>query len=167
MIEKFRENVAVVVCNREGKVLVCARTDQKEDAWQFPQGGIDAGESVVEAAKRELSEETGITDVSLIAEMPESIKYRFPEKVFQNFKKRGSDFVGQNQHYVLFLLENNRIKIDFETHPEEIEFRAFEWIEPEEAPKRIVYFKKAAYKQAMAFFKPYLNKIKKSYRTFS
>lgn len=161
MTEKFRENVAVIVCNKDGKVLVCARADQKENAWQFPQGGIDQGESVVGAAKRELCEETGISDVSLIAEMPDAVKYRFPEKVFHNFKKKGSDYVGQNQHYVLFLLNNDDTNIDFETYPEEIEFRAFEWIEPEEAPKRIVYFKKEAYENAIAFFRPYINAIKK------
>ena len=45
------------------KVLMCARADKPGFAWQFPQGGIDNGETPLEAAYRELKEETGITSV--------------------------------------------------------------------------------------------------------
>lgn len=162
MIEKFRENVAIIVCNSEGKVLLCARADQKGFDWQFPQGGIDAGESVLEAAVRELKEETGICDVELIKEMPEGVKYYFPKAIASHFRKNGNDNVGQNQHYVLFKLKNDNIKIDFETHPEEIEFKAYKWADLEEAPQAIVYFKKQAYQKAVAFFKPFIEQIKKA-----
>ena len=69
MTEQFRENVAIIVSNSEGKVLLCARADNPGFEWQFPQGGIDKGESVLEAAYRELSEETGIKEVELIKEI--------------------------------------------------------------------------------------------------
>ena len=111
MTEKFRENVAIIVCNSEGKVLLCARADQKGYDWQFPQGGIDIGESVLEAAYRELREETGITDVDFIKEMPEGVKYYFPDAVKIKFSKNGQQNVGQNQHYVLFRLNNDNVKI--------------------------------------------------------
>ena len=50
MAEQFRENVAIIVSNSEGKVLLCARADNAGMEWQFPQGGIDSGESDMEAA---------------------------------------------------------------------------------------------------------------------
>lgn len=162
MREQFRENVAIIVCNSAGMVLLCARADKPNFEWQFPQGGIDAGESVIEAAYRELREETGITDVELIKEMPEGIKYYFPDAIKIKFSKSGNKNVGQNQHYVLFKLKNDSARIDFETHPEEIEFKAYRWAEIDEAPKEIVYFKKAAYQKAVDYFKPYLEEIKKA-----
>lgn len=162
MTEQFRENVAIIVSNSEGKVLLCARADNPGFEWQFPQGGIDKGESVLEAAYRELSEETGIKEVELIKEMPEGVKYYFPDAVKIKFSKSGNKNVGQNQHYVLFKLKNDKVRIDFETNPQEIEFKAYRWAEIEEAPKEIISFKKEAYQKAVNYFKPYLEEIKKA-----
>lgn len=158
MTEHYRENVAIIVSNKEGKILLCARADRSGKEWQFPQGGIDMGETVLEAAYRELREETGInaSDVELIKEMPYGIKYRFPDAIAKKFSSDGKNNVGQNQHYVLFLLKNEAVKIDFETHPEEIEFKDYKWADIDEAPRSIVFFKKEAYLKAAEFFKPYL-----------
>lgn len=161
MNELYRENVAIIVSNSEGKVLLCARADTPELEWQFPQGGIDKGETALEAAYRELSEETGITEVELIKEMPDGIKYNFPDAVKIKFRKNGNLNVGQNQHYILFQLKNDNAKIDFLTHLEEVEFKAYRWADIDEAPKEIVYFKKEAYQKAVDYFKPYLEQIKK------
>lgn len=159
MAETFRKNVAIIVANSVGQVLLCARADKKGLEWQFPQGGIDDGETVIEAAYRELREETGITDVELVAEMPEFQRYRFPPEILEGFKKLGRTHIGQDQHYVLFRLKSDDVKIDFETHPEEIEFKAAKWAEIDEAPKGIIHFKKEAYLQAAEYFKPYLAQI--------
>lgn len=160
MTVEYRQNVAIIVCNSKGQVLLCARADNKGYEWQFPQGGIDFGESVLEAAYRELREETGICEVDFIAEMPGSQRYNFPPAAVERFKKNGCTHIGQDQHYVLFRLKNDNQKIDFETHPEEIEFKACKWAEIEEAPREIVYFKKAAYQAAAEYFKPYLQALK-------
>lgn len=162
MADTYRENVAIIISNAVGKVLLCARADRPGKEWQFPQGGIDAGETVLEAAYRELREETGIgaEDVELIKEMPYGVKYRFPNAVIKHFSAKGGNNVGQNQHYVLFLLKNDAVKIDFETHPEEIEFKDSKWADIDDAPKEIVFFKKNAYQKAANFFKPYLEQIK-------
>lgn len=65
MTELFRPNAGIVVFNKEGKVLLCQRSD-KAGAWQFPQGGIETGETPAEAAKRELQEETSLKNVILV-----------------------------------------------------------------------------------------------------
>ena len=80
----YRKNVGIIVADKDGKVLMCARADQEDLQWQFPQGGIENGEDIVAAAERELHEETGISSVRLIGIMPEPLRYDFPK----NARKR-------------------------------------------------------------------------------
>ena len=152
MRELYRKNVGVVVC-KKGKVLLCARADSSAYNWQFPQGGIEKDENIVEAAKRELFEETGIKSIKLIKQMPCSIKYDFP---INNKCHRIPGYKGQDQHWVCFEFLGDDDEINFETNPEEIEFKAFEWADISEAPKRIIEFKKDVYLRVAEFFKDYV-----------
>lgn len=148
----YRKNVGIVVFNDKRKVLMCARADKPDYQWQFPQGGIDEGEELINAARRELREETGIISVKLIAVMPHSLRYDFPEAVKKKFSKQGCGFVGQEQSWVLFYFEGNNNEIDFHTNPNEIEFKAYEWVNIFEAPKRVVEFKKKVYSDMVKYF---------------
>ena len=148
----YRKNVGIVVFNQNAKVLMCARADKPDYQWQFPQGGIDEGEEVVNAAKRELWEETGIKSVKLIAVMPHSLRYDFPAVIKKKFSKQGCGFVGQEQSWVLFYFEGKDDEINFHTNPDEIEFKAYEWVDIYEAPKRIVEFKKKVYSEVVKSF---------------
>lgn len=154
MNETFRKNVGIVVFNRNKKVLMCARADKAGSEWQFPQGGIDEGEDIVKAAHRELQEETGITSVRLAGKIDESIRYRFPSEIRNKFRKNGYRIAGQEQYWVLFYFYGDDGEIDFCTYPEEIEFKAYEWTDIEEAPKRIVAFKKEVYQKVAKTFAP-------------
>lgn len=159
MQKKYRPNAGIVVFRKDKKVLVCARADQKNDNWQFPQGGIDKGETAADAAVRELSEETGITSAKLVYTATKPIRYDFPNHVLKHFEESGRDFFGQDQYWSLFYFEGNDSEIKFYTHPEEIEFKAFQWIDIEEAPKLIVPFKKEAYEKMVAIIKPVIEKF--------
>lgn len=150
----YRKNVGIVVANEQGKVLMCARADQKDCQWQFPQGGIEQGEDIIKAAQRELYEETGITSVTFAAKMPETVRYDFPKN---NRTHRFAPYVGQEQTWVLFKFSGDNSEINFFTNPEEIEFKDFEWVDISEAPKRIVSFKKLVYQKVADFFGPYLD----------
>ena len=98
----YRKNVGIAVFNKDQKVLMCARADKPGFAWQFPQGGIDNGETPLEAAYRELKEETGITSVELVAQLNKPLRYDFPTEILENFKKLGRNNIGQEQYWVLF-----------------------------------------------------------------
>lgn len=151
--EQYRKNVGIVVADKEGKVLMCARADQEDLQWQFPQGGIENGEDITAAAKRELYEETGISSVRLVKVMPTTLRYDFPKSA----KKRyGGLYKGQEQTWVLFYFYGQDDEINFLANPEEIEFKSFEWVDICEAPQRIVVFKKQVYQKVAEYFAKYL-----------
>lgn len=119
---RLRPNVAAIVRDAAGKILVCERADHA-GAWQFPQGGVDEGETHEQALVRELSEEIslGAGDVRVVSRKG-PYRYLYPS----GFKKRG--FNGVEQIYFLVDLEGPPSKINVETaHPE---FRAVQWIAP-------------------------------------
>ena len=151
--EQYRKNVGIVVADKEGKVLMCARADQEDLQWQFPQGGIENGEDITAAAKRELYEETGISSVRLVKVMPTTLRYDFPKS---EKKRYGGLYKGQEQTWVLFYFYGQDDEINFLTNPEEIEFKSFEWVDICEAPQRIVVFKKQVYQKVAEYFAKYL-----------
>ena len=77
----YRPAAGVMLVNREGKVWVGQRLDNKLDAWQMPQGGLDPGEEPLAGALRELEEETGIPRrlVEIVARCPEELNYDLPD----------------------------------------------------------------------------------------
>ena len=97
----YRLNVGLVVINDKGKLLLCKR--KNINSWQFPQGGIDFGESPLKAARRELYEEVGIKkkDVKLISSTDEWFKYDVPhEKRKNHFLKKNLKAKSKNGFYL-------------------------------------------------------------------
>ena len=83
----YRLNVGLIIVNNYGKVLICKRKNSNQ--WQFPQGGIDKGESPIEAAKREIFEEVGIksSQIRVLGKIKDWVKYEIPKKLAKkNFK---------------------------------------------------------------------------------
>lgn len=77
----YRRGVGVMVLNRDGQVLVARRIDMPSEAWQMPQGGIDAGESPIEAAQRELCEEIGTCNGEFLGESRDWYSYDLPAEL--------------------------------------------------------------------------------------
>lgn len=146
MSREYRSNVAGILESGGGKIFVARRLGIA-DAWQFPQGGVDKGESIEEAFAREMEEEIGLpADAYDVLEQRDGYRYEFPS----GHKKWGR-FSGQEQTYFRCRMLVDDTAIDIATeHPE---FDQWQWISPAEF--RIDWvpdFKKAVYQQVFADF---------------
>jgi putative (di)nucleoside polyphosphate hydrolase len=150
---EYRPCVGVMLVNAEGKAFVGRRIDNKEgDWWQMPQGGVDPGEDLADAALRELGEETGIAPgkVSMIGRLEEPMRYDLPDDLIG--KLWGGKYRGQEQVWFLarFAGSDEDIRLDVHEVPEFCEYR---WVEPEDLPDLIVPFKKRVYRAVVEGFR--------------
>jgi len=131
---------AVIRRKTDNSVLFCHRKGYSEDeGWQFPQGGIDITKDLIEELKRELLEEIGTDDITVIYISPYRYIYKFSEDCISPIQ--GYD--GQQQQWVLVEFNKDEIEISF--IGAEQEFDAYKWVSPEYAYKTIVEFKKEVY----------------------
>jgi putative (di)nucleoside polyphosphate hydrolase len=148
--KSYRPNVAAIVLSSKypfsSEILVANRIDIKEDAWQFPQGGIDEGESPRDALFRELREEIGTDEVDIVAEYPEWISYEFLNKG----AKKIYPFDGQTQKYFLVKLQPGA-EINLKTKVPE--FVDFKFVSYDEVIEIISNVKKPIYKKVLSYFK--------------
>ena len=156
----YRPCVGVMVLNRDGLVWAGRRIaeDDSEMAgakklWQMPQGGIDAGEDPLPAARRELFEETGMRSVSLLGEAPGWINYDLPREVLGIALK--GRFRGQTQKWFAFRFEGDESEIAINPPPggHTPEFDAWAWKPMAELPDLIVPFKRKVYEEVVAAFR--------------
>ena len=150
----YRPAAGIMLINGDGKAFVGQRMDSTLEAWQMPQGGIDAGEAPLTAALRELGEETGIAadKVELIATAREELLYDLPAELIGKLWK--GRYRGQRQTWFLFRFIGDESDIDIRT--EHQEFRAWRWADPADLPAMIVPFKKALYEQVLDHFSEHI-----------
>jgi len=147
----YRSNVGIMMVNEKGYVFVGQRLDNNQNAWQMPQGGIDAGEDPETAAYRELLEETGVQkqDVRFVASSSQWLSYDLPEDLIPILWN--GKFRGQKQKWFLFKFLGEDVDINIATeHPE---FSKWKWISKENLLKEIVPFKKSVYENVLKEFK--------------
>jgi putative (di)nucleoside polyphosphate hydrolase len=146
----YRPNVGVVLFHPDGHVWLGRRTGTPPPFnWQFPQGGVDQGEELQAAAKRELAEETGVVSVTLLGRTEGWLAYDFPAD------HRGADksrrWKGQRQVWFAFRFDGRDEEVDLCAHGHQ-EFDAWRWAKLSEAVELIVPFKRATYEQVAAAF---------------
>lgn len=149
----YRPCVGVVLTNGAGRLFTGER-DGVPGAWQMPQGGIDPGEKVEQAARRELWEETGVRNADLLAVSDDWITYDLPANIAGRLWS--GQFRGQAQKWVVFRFTGTDRDISLDHHEHGPEFTRWRWSTPDEVLDNIVDFKRAVYDRVMDFVRPYL-----------
>lgn len=148
-LSAYRPNVGVVLFHPDGRVWLGRRAaTPPPHNWQFPQGGVDAGEDLEAAARRELEEETGARSVTLLGRTDDWIAYDFPPDAPAH---RSRNFKGQKQVWFAFRFDGDEAEFDLAAHHEP-EFDAWRWGYLAEAPELIVPFKRPAYEAVAKAF---------------
>ena len=146
----YRPNVAIIIINNQKKLFWGRRVNQ--NSWQFPQGGLESGETPLEAMYRELKEEVGLMpqDVEVVAATKKWIRYRLPRYLI----RRNSPLcIGQKQKWFLLRLKSadNAINLELNKNPE---FDGWRWVNYWYPADKVVSFKRHAYRQALEHFFP-------------
>ena len=145
----FRSNIAMIVSNGCGKVLLAKRIGQ--NSWQFPQGGIDGDEAPKDALFRELKEEIGLDqkDVEILKQSSQWFKYKIPPNLQR--KRSKPVCIGQKQKwfYLKLVSDESNIKLDLTSNPE---FDEWQWVNYWYPISAVISFKKKVYQQALRVF---------------
>ena len=142
----LRTGVGIILLNNENNIFVGKRIDNPRNSWQMPQGGVDQDENLLQAAKRELEEETGIKSVELIKELDGWFEYDLPKYLLG--KLWNGKYRGQKQKWFVMKFIGKIDEINIKTkHPE---FLDWKWIKPSELPGVAVEFKINIYKKIRA-----------------
>lgn len=142
MLSEYRPCVVVVFTNEKNQLLVCERSDCP-GAWQLPQGGIEPGESALNAVYREMREEIGCDRFHITKEASGLIKYRFPADLKAPISRK---WIGQSQVWF-------RARFDVGFGPNlalsDGEFVAFDWRPAEDVLSNIIDWKRDAYQEGL------------------
>jgi putative (di)nucleoside polyphosphate hydrolase len=146
----YRPCVGLVILDAAGRIFAGQRIDGLYDAWQMPQGGIDAGETPRQAGLREMTEETGITPdkAEILRESRDWLPYELPRHLVP--KLWGGRFRGQKQRWIAIRFHGVDADVNIET--DEPEFRVWRWMAHDELIRRIVPFKRDTYMRVFAEF---------------
>ena len=149
----LRLGVGIIVLNKENKVFVGKRRDNPINKWQMPQGGVDRGENLINAMKRELKEETSIRSIEILKELEGWTEYELPNYLLGKIWR--GKYRGQKQKWfiVRFLGKDEEINLKT-THPEFIEWQ---WLDIENLPSVIVHFKKKVYEKLLPVIRSFIN----------
>ncbi len=137
----YRNGVGVVLLNKDNKVFVAKRIDNANNFWQMPQGGKDKGEKNIEAALRELFEETSIKNVTLIKEIDGTISYNLPKNLLGIIWK--GKYKGQIQKWFIMKFNGRDDEINLKT--KKPEFLDWKWIDIDKITDNVVDFKREVY----------------------
>ena len=149
----LRNGVGIIVVNKVNKIFVAKRIDNPKNFWQMPQGGVDEGENFLEAAYRELEEETSIKNVKLIKELDGTTTYELPNHLLGIIWK--GRFRGQKQKWFIMSFFGDDKEINIKT--KNPEFLDWKWVDLNEITDLVVEFKLHVYEELKKKIKDIIN----------
>jgi len=152
--EGYRANVGIILVNVDGSLFWAKRIG--EDAWQFPQGGIQESESAEQAVFRELHEEVGVTkeSVEVIGCTQDWLRYQIPEHLIR--RHQTPCCIGQKQRWFLLRFTGKESDVCLD-NSEKPEFDQWRWVDQLEPPRAVISFKRSVYAEALKELLPLLN----------
>ena len=156
MQKKYRKCVGMMILNARNQILVGRRLDHPSGYWQMPQGGIDENENPEEAVWREMMEEIGTNNASLINTSQEWISYDIPTETLKTLPW-GDKYIGQIQKWFLFRFTG--IDNDINVGTENPEFSEWKWMDYDEISQNAVPFKRNVYIKIQKEFRSNLVKV--------
>ena len=148
----YRPCVGIMLINDNGHIFSGQRIDNRAEAWQMPQGGIDAGEDVETACFREMREEIGTDKADILSIHPEWLNYDIPLPLANRLW--GGIYRGQSQKWVALRYTGQDSDINIAT--EEPEFFSWQWMSPADLIQLAVPFKRPVYEDIMTQFAQYI-----------
>lgn len=149
----YRPCAGIVLINKAGLIFIGERRGMAGNNWQMPQGGIDEGEDPLDAAKRELFEETGIRQITLLAEGASWYCYEVPAERRPDYW--GKRYIGQCQRWFAFRFTGNDDDVNLDHH--EPEFNLWRWASADEVLNLAVSFKRQVYESVLEDFRSLLS----------
>ncbi len=155
----FRPNVGIILANQQGQLL-WARRVGGQDAWQFPQGGIQQNEEPEQALFRELEEEIGLKpeQVKVLGNTRGWLRYRLPKRLVRP-RDEGPLCIGQKQKWFLLEIMADDDSIRFDNAGEPPEFDRWQWVSYWYPVTRVVSFKRDVYRKALKELAPYQHQL--------
>lgn len=156
-LTRFRPNVGIILARADGKVWLGRRADSPGPRnWQFPQGGVDEGEALFEAALRELEEETGATSVTLLGRTEDWMAYAFPPGYQRSKAAKG--WLGQKQIWFALGFTGDDAEFNLAAH-DQIEFDSWRWADLGEALDCVAEFKRETYSRVIEMLGPLIRSV--------
>ena len=154
--EGFRANVGIILSNARGDVFWARRLGQ--NAWQFPQGGIDAAESPEEAMFRELREETGLEPdhVEVLGCTRSWLRYRLPRRYVR--KNQSPLCIGQKQKWYMLRMLGAESSVNLAAG-DKPEFDRWRWVDYWRPSREVIFFKRKVYQRALGELEPLLGRV--------
>ncbi len=149
----LRIGVGAIVLNEKNQVFVGKRKDNPVDKWQMPQGGVNEGEDLTSAMKRELNEETGIQNIKILNEIDGWFEYELPNYLLGKIWR--GKFRGQKQKWFIVKFLGNDEEINLEK--DKPEFIEWKWLDIENLPNVIVDFKRKVYEKLLPKIRNFIN----------